>query len=140
MRCPALWPVIALVSFCRTGAVAQEVRCPAEVQPAAVTITAEKDWHPYIAYAFPLYGAGMSAGPPESERQLRGEAVDRKGMTTKYEFGRAGMEQGRWLDCRYGRAGELLVSRRLDDRLKRCTVTHLQLVPGEPRRISIVCE
>jgi hypothetical protein len=82
----------------------------------------------------------MSAGPPESERQLRGEAVDRKGMTTKYELGHVGMEQGRWLDCRYGRAGELLVSRRLDERLKRCTVTHFELVPGEPRRISIVCE
>jgi hypothetical protein len=117
----------------------QRIACPQQISADSVKIAPLPGWRTYAPYALPLYGAGMSAGPPESETQLRGEPLDKAGLTVVYEFGRAGMEGGRWLDCLYGRAGEFLMSMRLDDRVRQCMISHGRLVVGEVRQVSIDC-
>jgi hypothetical protein len=59
--------------------------------------------------------------------------------STLYEFGRVGYDRGKWLACNYGEAGELSISRRLDDSLRACVITHFEQVRNEPRRITISC-
>jgi hypothetical protein len=116
----------------------KEIKCPDQIAAADVSIARRNDWQPHVDYALPLFGAGMSSGPPESEMQLRGEPLDAKGNATSYEFGSGSAEQ-RWLDCHYGRAGEVTLSRKLDDRIRQCVITHFKEVQGEPRRIAIRC-
>lgn len=35
-----------------------------------------------------------------------------------------GMDQARWLDCGYGRDSAIMLSRRLDGRIRECVVTY----------------
>lgn len=116
----------------------RQLQCPAEISPADVKIAARAGWQTYAPFSLPLFGAGMSSGPPESEMQLRGEPLDAKGDTTSYRFG--GPDEERWLDCRYGRSGEFTMSRRLDDRIRQCVIKLHKQVPGEARRIDIRCD
>ncbi len=132
--------IAGIVSIGLCQAAPQRFQCPEEIDPQAITIAAPAGWHPYPAFPLQLLGAGMSAGAPESEAHLRGEPLDAKGGKTLYELGSIRVEDGKWLDCRYGDSGEIQMSRRLDDSLKRCTITHARPVKGTPRRIDISCE
>lgn len=134
--------VLALVvSTCAEAAPAVEfkgIQCPNEIAAADISVARHNEWQAHVDYSLPLFGAGMSGGPPESEMQLRGEPLDARGNATSYEFGSGSAEQ-RWLDCHYGRSGEVTLSRKLDDRIRRCVITHFKQVQGEPRRIDIRC-
>ena len=137
---PTLLILVLPLALHRMGrASPQRIACPEQIATEAIKIAPLAGWRTHVPYSLPLYGAGMSAGPPESEMQLRGEPSDKAELTTVYEFERAGMEGGRWLDCRYGRAGEFLMSIRLDERVVRCTISHGRLVVGEVRRVRINC-
>ena len=80
----------------------------------------------------------MSGGAPETLTILRGEPqpVKKGAYKTLYGFS-AGEEK--WLDCDYGEAGEISMSRRLDDRLKQCVITILPDLRDQPRRIAVDC-
>ena len=119
------------------GADIGKQQCPAEISPGDINIVARPGWKTHAPYSLPLFGAGMSAGPPESEMTLHGEPLDAKGDSTSYSFG--GPDEERWLDCRYGRSGEFTMSRRLDNGIKQCVITHFKLAPGNPRRVDIRC-
>ncbi|WBS02958.1 hypothetical protein OU994_01225 [Pseudoduganella sp. SL102] len=121
------------------AAQAGQLECPDEITPGHVTLASRGEWQPYVPHSLPLFGAGMSAGPPASEMQLRGEPLDAKGNGTSYRFGGAGQDEERWLVCRYGRSGEFIMSRRLDDKIRQCIIRHHKLVAGNPRRIEIRC-
>ena len=130
----------AIISATTIHATPQVIQCPAEISPQAITVAAPAGWQPYASFPLPLFGAGMSAGAPDSEAHLRGEPLDAKGAKTLYELGGITVADGKWLDCLYGRSGEMQLSRRLDDRTRRCTISHGKAVEGEPRRIDIRCE
>lgn len=59
---------------------------------------------------------------------------------TRYEFGKTGFEEGKWLDCTYGRAGEVSISRRLGDAMTLCVITNLEGPKTYPQRIQIDCK
>lgn len=133
---------IAMALLAVTSAQAGEPRqlqCPDELTPGEVKVTTRAGWQTHVPYSLPLFGAGMSAGSPESEMQLRGEPLDAKGSSTAYRFGGGGPNEERWLDCRYGRSGEFTMSRRLDDKIRQCVIKHHKLEPGNPRRVEIRC-
>ncbi len=117
------------------------VRCPAEIQPTSLKANTPSEWVPFAALPLRLHTAGMSAGPPESLLRLRGDAVngDLKAYSTSYALGGSGFEEGKWLDCFYGEAGEISISRRLDDWLTLCMITLFELKAEKVRRIEIEC-
>ena len=90
-----------------------------------------------------LHSAGMSAGPPQPLSQLWGDDPQRMGEPerTLYRLGGVGYEEGKWLDCNYGAAGEVSISRPLDDRLQECIIAEIKAErPGAQRRVDIWCK
>lgn len=116
--------------------------CPRELPASSIQIRAGAEWRPFVEFSLPLHSASMSSGPPESLSQLRGVDLHQRGEppSTLYEFGKVGYERGKWLACNYGEAGELTISRRLDDSLTACTITHFKGRANQPRRIDVSCK
>lgn len=141
----ALW-CLAILLLCAQAAQANAAKpapigCPPELASSVIQINAGPGWRPFVAAPLPLHSAGMSAGPPQSLSQLRGMDLQRKGESPKtlYELGGVGYEEGKWLDCSYGRAGEVSISRRLDDALSSCVITHSARSRSQRERIEISC-
>jgi hypothetical protein len=122
-------------------AAAPMVECPSEIPQSSVQVVKMPGWRPFIQFPLYLSSAGMSAGPPESLAVLRGESLNKKGQpqSTRYEFGEMGFDQGKWLDCGYGAGSQITLSKRLDDRLKECTVTYLRSGRSDKQDIVIKC-
>jgi len=121
---------------------AAPISCPAVLKPGSIRIDAGTGWDSFVEFPLNLYEAGMSGGPPASLAILRGEQQHRSKhlITTRYTFTSHWPSGGKWLDCRYGEAGEISISRRLDDGVRECTISEFQAVPGNPRRIDIACK
>ena len=88
-----------------------------------------------------LHSAGMSAGPPSSQQARAGKELrrDKEVVSTAYGFDPDSRPNHVWLDCRYGEGGDVIISRRLDERTRECTITMASPVPGEPRKIDMKC-
>jgi hypothetical protein len=136
--------VLLLCAFVAGSAAAKPpaITCPDELAPSAIRVNGGAQWRPFVAYPLKLYSAGMSAGPPETLSQLRGVDLQRKGEPDKtlYELAGGGFEQGKWLDCNYGAAGEISISRRLDDKFSSCVVAHFARNPSERQRVEVMCK
>lgn len=115
-----------------------QIACPLEIRPPSITVKGENGWVPYVPFPLRLYSAGMSGGAPETLTILRGEPQPAKKGTYKtlYGFNRG---DEKWLDCDYGEAGEISMSKRLDDRLERCVITIFPDLRDRPRRIIVDC-
>jgi hypothetical protein len=129
------------ISFSASAGNAQP-SCPDELPPSSVSVAAGEPWRPFVEHPLGLHSATMSSGPPETLSQLRGVDLSKRGdpPSTLYEFGRVGYEDGKWLNCRYGEAGEITIARRLDDALKSCVITHTKRSPREREKVRITCK
>lgn len=118
------------------------IACPLQIQPQAIKVAAGAGWIPHVEFPLQLYSAGMSSGPPGSLQTLRGAELRRTKqlISTSFGFDPDARSNQVWLDCKYGEAGEISISQRLDDRIRECTVTKFKPIPGEPRRIEIQCK
>lgn len=69
----------------------------------------------------------MAAAPPEKLANLVGETTRRPGSgkewSTTYMLEGA-YPDGKWMECGYGEYNQLILSRRLDDDTKECTVIY----------------
>lgn len=130
--------VSAFVAQAEAHAKAGPVTCPLEIQQSSIKVSANPGWVPHVTFPLRLYSAGMSGGAPGSLLVLRGQPQPaKKGVyKTLYDFS-AGDEK--WLDCDYGDAGEISMSRRLDDGLTQCVITILPDIPAKPRRLTVEC-
>lgn len=116
--------------------------CPDQLDTSAIRVTVSAPWVSFVELPLALHSASMASGPPEALSQLRGVSLERKGepSSTQYEFGTIGDEGGKWLNCSYGGKGEVSISRRLDDSVKECTITHTARSPRERERVIIACK
>jgi hypothetical protein len=101
-----------------------------------------QNWQPSIEGPLYLHSATISEGPPGSFAQLRGEDRNLPGKPaiTSYTFGALSVEQGKWLDCHYGKGAEVTLSRRLDDKVNECVITNLKRDPAERQAVTILCK
>lgn len=116
-------------------------RCPLVVPNTAVKVEASNGWVGFAPYPMQLQSAAIAGGPPASFAELQGEVVSRRrgAAATRYDFGGLATEEGIWLICTYGDAGEIELGSKLPAHLKRCTITHRHRPRGEPRRIDVEC-
>jgi hypothetical protein len=134
-------PLLLAISLPAFGGSSQP-SCPEELAAASIKVAVGEPWRPFVERSLDLYSATMSSGPPETLSQLRGVDLNKRGdpPSTLYEFGRVGYEDGKWLNCQYGEGGEITISRRLDDSLKSCVITHTKRSARERERVRIACK
>lgn len=93
--------------------------------PVADWITTPQQMH--------LEAAGMSFGPPESEKYN----IPVENTKTRQVFVFDKGDGQRWFWCGYGGAQ---LSRRLDDRATRCTITYKTKRPENNLSATVLCE
>lgn len=121
----------------------QRIVCPAEIPASSIRLTnLPKPWQPYVASPFYLSSAGAAAGPPDQLATLKGDSTWRKGSaewSTTYDLSDASFAGGTWMECRYGEYGEVMLSTRLNDKVKTCTVRFSKGEKAGQRSIEIDC-
>jgi hypothetical protein len=120
----------------------EQIECPSELPMPLIKIVNTPGWKPFIQFSFYLSAAGISSGPPELRATLKGEPLNKMGQleSTRYRFGDMGFDQGKWLVCSYGEGTQILLSKRLDDSLKECTVSYLKQDRSDKQNIKIICK
>lgn len=140
MKCACIVAASCLLLAQATAhAKSDQIACSLEIRPPSITVKGEKGWVPFVPFPLRLYSAGMSGGAPETLTILRGEPQPAKKSTYKTLYGFSTDEE-KWLDCDYGEAGEISMSRRLDDQFTQCVITILPDLRGQPRRIAVDCQ
>lgn len=121
----------------------QHIVCPAEISEPSIRLTnLPKQWQPYVASPLYLSSAGAAAGPPEQLATLKGDSTWRRGSTkwsTTYDLSDDSFAAGKWMECRYGEYGEVMLSTRLNDKIKTCTVRFSKGEKVGQRSIKIDC-
>jgi hypothetical protein len=124
-------------------AVEQSIICPAEISASSIKITGlPQRWQLYVASPLYLSSAGASAGPPEQAATLMGDSTWKRGQsdwTTSYDLSDDGFAAGKWMECRYGEYGQVLLSTRLQDKTKSCTVHFSKGEKAGQRSVQITC-
>jgi len=124
-------------------AVEQRIVCPTEIPAASIKLTdLPSQWTPYVASPLFLSSAGAAAGPPEQTATLMGDSTWKKGQnewTTSYDLSDDGFAAGKWMECRYGEYGQVLLSTRLQDKIKSCTVHFSKGEKAGQRSVQITC-
>lgn len=125
------------------AASAADIACPLQLSAPKVSIAGlAPEWVPSATGVLFLTAAGASNGPPELGATLRGEDVFDKRKSewrTTFDFGAAGNQYGKWIDCIYGEAGDFTLSKRLPDSTRQCTVRRKNDVKARPRYVRIDC-
>ncbi|MYN42005.1 hypothetical protein GTP55_21860 [Duganella sp. FT109W] len=134
-------PVLVAPSVCGAE---QSVICPTEISQASIKLTGvPPQWTPYVASPLYLFSAGAAAGPPEQLATLMGDSTWKKGAsewTTTYDLNDASFSAGKWMECRYGEYGQVVLSRQLDAKTNSCTVQFSKGEKAGQRTLKIICQ
>ncbi|MCG2583569.1 STY0301 family protein [Massilia sp. TS11] len=121
----------------------QALQCPSQIALDDLhRIHGESGWVLVAARPMYLSTAAIAAGPPTRKAQLVGESDWSRGKTTwvtKYKLDGQGFPEGKWLECSYGEYGEVMQTRRLDDGIANCTITHKPGKAAGQRKIEVTC-
>ncbi|NYE61144.1 hypothetical protein FHW58_002296 [Duganella sp. 1224] len=136
--------IIIAQGLLQAGAAEQQIICPTEIPQAAIKLTSVPgQWTPHVASPLYLSSAGAAAGPPEQRATLMGDSTWQQGKTewvTTYDLSDESFHAGKWMECRYGEYGQILLSRQLDPQTKFCKVHFSKSVKAGQRFIKIVCQ
>ena len=79
-------------------------------------------------------------GPPERLGQLMGRQVrtGKNAWTDAYDL-RGPFPEGKWLQCSYGMLNEVVLSKRLDDRITACSVKGKKGAKAGQNVFSVEC-
>lgn len=102
----------------------QRIECQSEVPETSVQLTkTPASWTPFVAAPLYLHSVAPTDGPPEVLGQLKGETKRTAHDSWVDTYSLEGpFPQGKWLSCQYGMLNEVVLSKRLDDSTRRCTV------------------
>lgn len=121
----------------------QAITCPSEIAESSIRLTnIPQQWRPHVASPLYLSSAVIAAGPPEQLATLMGDSSWKKGSTewsTTYDLTGDSFVAGKWVECRYGEYGQMLLSTRLDDKIKSCTVHIHKAEKAGQRTVAINC-
>ena len=121
------------------------LECPAELPMSAIrAIQPPSGWSASPRSAFLLNSAGFTDGPPERLADLIPYSVVKKGpqqIIETWRFDEDSLPDGLWLVCSYGGiAGELMLSKQIDNMVSACTVTYTAGKKKGSRNLAISCK
>lgn len=97
------------------------IQCPAEIPQGSVAVTnPPAGWTSYARTGLRLSSAEPMFGPPSEKGFLKPSSSTATRDVWKELEGAA--EGGKWIACRYGERGEVILSKRIDDNVSACTV------------------
>lgn len=97
------------------------IECPAEIPQGSVAIVnPPAGWTPYARTSLHLSSAEPMFGPPSEKGFLKpGSSTATRDVWSGLE---GSIEGGKWIACRYGERGEVILSKRIADSASACTV------------------
>jgi hypothetical protein len=98
--------------------------CPMQISEPLLSVKDDgAGWRSFVAAPLYLHSASPADGPPERLGQLKGQQVStgRNSWTDTYDL-RGPFPDGKWLQCSYGMLNEIVLSKRLDDKITSCTI------------------
>lgn len=140
------WPAMSLLAMACMQAAASAatplIACPASIPQRSIQLAdVPQGWSAFVGVPLYLHAAAPMNGPPEQLGELSDFRQQRvkNGWVDTYQLD-GKFPEGKWLACRYGGTGQLILARRLDDSIDSCTFTYR---PGEhvgERKIAIMCK
>jgi hypothetical protein len=138
-----VFAAVSLISMTAVWGAEHQIVCPTEISESSIKLMSiSQPWKPYVGSPLYLSSAGATAGPPEQRATLMGDSTWKKGRTewsTTYDLNDDGFVAGKWMECRYGEYGQVLLSTRLDDKTKSCTVRFSKGEKAGQRSVKISC-
>lgn len=97
-------------------------------------------WTSYIASPLYLNSAAPVDGPPQRRGELVPTAERKAKGQTIFAYQLEGtFPEGKWLQCSYGEYGQVALSKRIDDSIRRCEVSYRQGSKAGQHEIGIDC-
>jgi hypothetical protein len=125
------------VTLTASAATQHLIECPPEIAPDSVAIThPPAGWTPFartglrLSYAEPMFGPPAGKGFLKPSRSTASHDI--------WEELEGTIEGGKWIACRYGERGEVILSKRIADNTSACTVVSKKDKQGV-RRPEISC-
>lgn len=118
------------------------LECPQSIPEQSVRLVdAPKGWSTFVRAPLYLNSAAPMNGPPENLGELADfeQRKVRGGWKNTYQLD-GKFPDGKWLACGYGESNQVVLSRRLDEVIKQCSITHRQGRHVGEALISISCE
>ena len=104
-----------------TAGTSHTIECPAEIPQASVAVVnPPAGWTPYARAGLRLSSAEPMFGPPAEKGFLKpSSSTAARDVWNELE---GVIEGGKWIACRYGERGEVILSKRIADSASTCTV------------------
>jgi len=115
--------------------------CPTSIPDTAIKLEpVPASWTAYIASPLYLSSAAPIDGPPQRKGELV-PAAERKAKGQTFFIYRleGSFSEGKWLQCSYGEHGQVALSKRMDDSVRRCEVSYKKGSKAGQNEIGIDC-
>lgn len=103
-----------------------DVACPSELSASAVVVArAPAGWTGFVPTVLPLQDVGVSTGPLEDRATLIGvyRKLPRGAFSVRYGELKGWQDRERWVLCKYGEGGHVVLAKRLAMETDECTST-----------------
>ncbi|MYN10438.1 STY0301 family protein [Pseudoduganella aquatica] len=125
------------VTLMASAATQHLIECPPEIPQDSVSITnPPTGWTPFARTSLRLSYAEPMFGPPAAKGFLKPSRSTASGDVWEELEGM--IEGGKWIACRYGERGEVILAKRIADNTLACTVVSKKDKQGV-KRLEISC-
>ena len=109
------------------SATPHKIECPPEIPAPAVTIKAPDGWTSYASQGIQLRAAEPMLGPPSEMGFLKPSrtVTTKAGSVDSWAELEGNSLGGKWIACRYGERGEIILAKPLSNQTSACTVSRL---------------
>lgn len=137
----ALFPAVGFAA--PGGRSAAAFDCPSEIDASTISVARlDAGWTAHVGAPLVLSSANIAAGPPSLGAQVRetnsSYAKGKLSWTDVYRF-EGPYPDGKWLECRYGGLGEVVLARQLPLQTVECVVHVAKGPKAAQQRISVGC-
>jgi hypothetical protein len=105
----------------------QRIECPAEIPQESLPLArAPEGWSSSTRGGLVLQAVDLSYGPPSEMAFLKPQVVTARGKKSIYKWTELEVTSATgsvWVACNYGRSGNVILGKRLDDKVSECTST-----------------
>ena len=118
----------------------QQIDCPLTLDASSFHMTeTSMEWTPFVPAFLPVRSASVNAGPAARAGQAPSLSTTKGNRFVQTWNFEGSYPAGKWISCGYGRANQVLLSKRLDDATSQCVVATLKK-PGGAIRLEIRCQ
>jgi hypothetical protein len=122
----------------------QRIECPTEIPQQSIRLSdTAHGWTSYVATPLYLHSAGAAGAAPEKLATLVGNTHGRPSKTGEWRtiYTLEGpYPEGKWMECGYGESNQIILSKRLDEGTRECTVTYQRGEKAGQNNLRIICE